>query len=280
MARSGCKESLRDILQEYCYDFSKAISYSIDGNGQEKDMADVGKNIRKIRKEKNLTQDEMAERLYCTRQTISNYENGKSEPDIDLLIEIAGVLEVEVNDLIYGFKKKENRRKQKVVSVIVLASAIIMLIVIAILEPVTEHYTWKRLILAPGFLLNMTFRPIALALLGWGTVETVTELFEIPMEKVKYKKIACVAYYILLFGLSALALITLWMGADMAWEWYMFEQIMKVQNSFSSSDISHLIPEALRKVVLYTCVIVNGTGVGCYPFLGAALAACQKMKNE
>ena len=63
MARSGCKESLRDILQEYCYDFSKEISYSINGNGQEKDMADVGKNIRKIRKEKNHTQDEMAERL-------------------------------------------------------------------------------------------------------------------------------------------------------------------------------------------------------------------------
>ncbi|MBD5516879.1 MAG: helix-turn-helix transcriptional regulator [Lachnospiraceae bacterium] len=271
---------MRDILQEYCYDFSKAISYSINGGGQEKDMADVGKNIRKIRKEKNLTQDELAEHLHCTRQTVSNYENGKSEPGIDLLIEIAGVLEVEVNDLIYGFKKKENRRKQKVVSAIVLASAIIMLIVIARLKPVADYYAWQRLILAPGFLLNMTFRPIALALLGWGTVETVTELFEIPMEKVKYKKISCVAYYILLLCLLVLTFITLWMGADLAWEWYMFEQTMKVQDSFSSSDIPHLIPEALRKVVLYTCVIVNGTGVGCYPFLGAALAACRKMKNE
>lgn len=243
-------------------------------------MADVGKNIRKIRKEKNLTQDELAERLHCTRQTVSNYENGKSEPGIDLLIEIAGVLEVEVSDLIYGLKQKENRRKQKVVSVIVLASAIIMLIVIALLEPAAEHYTQRSLILAPGFLLNMTFRPIALTLLGLGIVETVTELFEIPIEKVKYKKIARVAYYILLLCLLALVLITLWMGADMAWEWYMFEQIMKVQDSYSSSDIPHLIPEAFQKVVLYTCVIVNGTGVGCYPFLGAALAVCRKMKNE
>ncbi len=243
-------------------------------------MADVGKNIRKIRKEKNLTQDELAERLHCTRQTISNYENGKSEPGIDLLVEIAGVLEVKVNDLIYGLKKKENRRKQKVVSVIVLVSAIIMLIVIALLEPAAKRYAQTRFILAPGFLLNMTFRPIALALLGWEFVETVMELFEIPMEKVKYKKIACVAYYILLLCLLALTLITLWMGADMAWEWYMSVQIMKVQDSWSSSDIPHLIPEALRKVVLYTCVIVNGTGVGCYPFLGAALAVCRKMKKE
>ena len=45
-------------------------------------MAEVGKNIKKIRKEKNLTQDDLAERLYCTRQTISNYENGKSEPNM------------------------------------------------------------------------------------------------------------------------------------------------------------------------------------------------------
>lgn len=242
-------------------------------------MADVGKNIKKIRKEKNLTQDDLAERLHCTRQTISNYENGKSEPNIELLIEIAGVLDVEVNDLIYGLKKKENRRKQKVVSVIILAAAIIMLIVIALLAPAAKRYAWTQFILAPEFLLNMTFRPIALTLLGFGIVETFTELFEIPMEKVKYKKITRVAYYILLFGLSALALITFWMGADMAWEWYMFEQTMKVQDSFSSSDIPHLIPEAFRKVVLYTCVIVNGAGVWCYPFLGAALAACRKMKR-
>ncbi len=76
-------------------------------------MAEVGKNIKKIRKERNLTQDDLAERLHCTRQTISNYENGKSEPNIALLVEIANVLEVEVNDLIYGPKKKENRKRQK-----------------------------------------------------------------------------------------------------------------------------------------------------------------------
>lgn len=95
-------------------------------------MADVGKNIKKIRKEKNLTQDELAERLHCTRQTVSNYENGKSEPGIDLLIEIASVLGVEINDLIYGLKKKEDRHKQKVTAVIILAAAVIMLIVTAL----------------------------------------------------------------------------------------------------------------------------------------------------
>lgn len=235
-------------------------------------MADVGKNIKKIRKEKNLTQDELAERLHCTRQTISNYENGKSEPGIDLLIEIAGVLGVEINDLIYGFKKKENRRKQKAAAVMVLAVAIIMLIVIALLAPAAERYAKTEFVLAPQFLLKMTFRPIALALLGWGIVETVVELYEIPMDKVKDKRTVRTAYYILLICMSVLALITLWMGADMAWVWYLHEQ--------AASDISHLIPDVFWKVILYTCTIINGSWVGCYPFLGAVLAACRKMKKE
>lgn len=51
--------------------------------------------------------------MYCTRQTISNYENGKSEPNIALLVEIAKVLEVEVNDLIYGTKRRRTEEGRK-----------------------------------------------------------------------------------------------------------------------------------------------------------------------
>ena len=46
------------------------------------DMQKIGSFLAELRKEKNLTQDDLAERLYCTRQTISNYENGKSEPNM------------------------------------------------------------------------------------------------------------------------------------------------------------------------------------------------------
>ena len=38
---------------------------------------EIGKSIAKIRKERNLTQDDLAEKYYVTRQTISNWENGK-----------------------------------------------------------------------------------------------------------------------------------------------------------------------------------------------------------
>ena len=45
-------------------------------------MRDIGKNIRQLRTAKNMTQDELAEKLFVTRQTVSNYEPGKSRPDV------------------------------------------------------------------------------------------------------------------------------------------------------------------------------------------------------
>ena len=42
-------------------------------------MRDIGKNIRDLRKRQNMTQDELAARLFVTRQTVSNYENGVSQ---------------------------------------------------------------------------------------------------------------------------------------------------------------------------------------------------------
>ncbi|MDE6845477.1 MAG: helix-turn-helix domain-containing protein [Lachnospiraceae bacterium] len=241
-------------------------------------MADVGKNIKKIRKEKNFTQEDLAERLHCTRQTISNYENGKSAPDIELLIEIAGVLDVEVNDLIYGLKKKENRRKQKAAAVIILVTAIVMLAVIALLMPAAKN-AQKIFNMYPNFLLRVTFRPIALTLFGWGLVETLIELFEIPMEKVMYKKFARFAYYVLLVCMSVLIFVTLWMGVEMVCEWYMSDKIMKVQDSFSSSDIPHLIPGALEKAVLNIYIFGNGAETWYCPLLGVAFAVCRKIKN-
>ena len=40
-------------------------------------MRDIGKNIRDLRIRSNMTQDELAQKLFVTRQTVSNYETGK-----------------------------------------------------------------------------------------------------------------------------------------------------------------------------------------------------------
>lgn len=72
----------------------------------------VGKNIKRYREEKNITQEALAETLCVTRQAVSNWECGKAEPDIETLQRIATVLDVTVEELIYG----EHRRAEVVVT--------------------------------------------------------------------------------------------------------------------------------------------------------------------
>ena len=45
-------------------------------------MREIGKNIRDLRQRCQLTQEELAQKLHVTRQTVSNYEMGKSRPDV------------------------------------------------------------------------------------------------------------------------------------------------------------------------------------------------------
>ena len=62
----------------------------------------VGLHIAAARKRAGLTQEELAERLHVTRQTISNYESMRSQPDIQMLAQLAKCLQVPVEELIYG----------------------------------------------------------------------------------------------------------------------------------------------------------------------------------
>ena len=56
----------------------------------------IGSNIKKLRTGQGLTQDQLAERLFVTRQTVSNWERGASQPDLEQLEAIAAALGVEV----------------------------------------------------------------------------------------------------------------------------------------------------------------------------------------
>ncbi len=80
-------------------------------------MSKVSKNLKKIRIQNNLTQDALAEKIHVTRQAISNWENDKTKPDIESLEMLAEVLEVDIEELIYGEKKSviisQDKTKQK-----------------------------------------------------------------------------------------------------------------------------------------------------------------------
>ena len=68
----------------------------------------IEKNIKKYREQKNISQDELAEKLNVTRQAVSNWERCKTQPDIDTLHKIADILEISIDELIYGNKRTNN----------------------------------------------------------------------------------------------------------------------------------------------------------------------------
>ena len=64
-------------------------------------MSDVALNLKLKRRQSGLSQQELAQKLNVTRQTISAWENGKAYPDIEMLILVAKHLNTDANSLIY-----------------------------------------------------------------------------------------------------------------------------------------------------------------------------------
>ncbi|MDD7732128.1 MAG: helix-turn-helix transcriptional regulator [Firmicutes bacterium] len=60
----------------------------------------LSENIKRIRKEKGLSQEELAGKVYVVRQTISKWEQGLSVPDSEMLIAISKALETPVSSLL------------------------------------------------------------------------------------------------------------------------------------------------------------------------------------
>ncbi|MBO4471188.1 MAG: helix-turn-helix transcriptional regulator [Clostridia bacterium] len=63
---------------------------------------ELGKRLKEYRSQSGMTQDELAERLYVTRQTISNWENDKSYPDIHSLLMLGELFNVSLDTLVKG----------------------------------------------------------------------------------------------------------------------------------------------------------------------------------
>ena len=73
-------------------------------------MRDIGANIRRARTRRHLTQDDLAQTVHTTRQTISNYETGRSRPDVETLQRLADALGVELTALLDGEPSADARR--------------------------------------------------------------------------------------------------------------------------------------------------------------------------
>lgn len=63
---------------------------------------ELGKQIKTHRQEEHLSQEELANRVYVSRQTISNWENDKSYPDVNSLVLLSEIFQISLDNLIKG----------------------------------------------------------------------------------------------------------------------------------------------------------------------------------
>ncbi len=111
----------------------------------------LGENIKTLRKNKGLTQEELAARLNVVRQTVSKWEKGFSVPDADILQRIAEILEVDVKLLLgsdieleadsnsisdqlsrlneqLAVKNRRSRKIRKIVGIVLIIVAILVIL--------------------------------------------------------------------------------------------------------------------------------------------------------
>lgn len=200
-------------------------------------MSKVGRNIRQLRTEKGLTQEQLAQQLHLTRQAVSSYETGRSSPDIDLLPEIARLLDTDVNTLIYGPspKPRDSRREWLVMTGLLL-----------LCYPLKVCYTgWaadyirRFLLVWPQFL---WFSLLPLFYLGVGRFVMVTLNLLFPRVKPLHSRRAfqvkvCILGLLCLWLCCGLALTA--QNAYMGWQAH---QAQLAEQAFSSEQARPLWP--------------------------------------
>ena len=131
---------------------------------------ELNEQIKKYRTEMNLSQEELAEKIYVTRQSISNWENGKNYPDIHSLLLLSSLFGISLDQLVKGdieimkeeIKKEEiakMNRYGKIYTIMLIATAI----------SAVPLFMWLGV----------------WALIPWGIIWAISMYFAYKVEKVK-----------------------------------------------------------------------------------------------
>ncbi|MDD6038756.1 MAG: helix-turn-helix transcriptional regulator [bacterium] len=73
----------------------------------------IGLFLKELRKEKGLTQEQLAERFQVSDRTVSRWENGRNMPDLSLLVEMADFYDVDIRELIDGERKSGKMNQEE-----------------------------------------------------------------------------------------------------------------------------------------------------------------------
>ena len=131
---------------------------------------ELGKQIKKHRVTAQLSQEELAERIYVSRQTISNWENDKSYPDVNSLVLLSETFQVSLDNLIKGDIDimKEVIQREEVVKMKHYGAVYTILLTAVVISAV------------PLFMWLDTW-----AFIPWGIILAAAMFFAFKVEKVK-----------------------------------------------------------------------------------------------
>ena len=107
------------------------------------DQERIGKFIKKIREDNNLTQKDFADRLGVTFQAVSKWENGKNVPDIAILKQISEDFNVDISEILNG--EKSTKKTNYLYPIVLVIILIILLGVGAIIYNKNDDYEFKTI---------------------------------------------------------------------------------------------------------------------------------------
>ena len=131
------------------------------------DQVKIGQFIKAMRKEKDLTQREVAEKLNISEKTVSKWETGNGLPEVGLMLPLCKLLEISVNELLSGarldeklyFEKAEQNimsliqekaeAKKKIIIAVIIASITLLAgLTLLLLADLLEMELWLRIVLS------------------------------------------------------------------------------------------------------------------------------------
>lgn len=131
---------------------------------------ELGKQIKKHRQEVQLSQEELADRVYVSRQTISNWENDKSYPDVNSLVLLSEIFQISLDNLIKGDIEvmKDVIQKEEIVKMNRYGKIYTIMLIVTVVSAV-PLFVWLGV----------------WAFIPWGIIWALSMYFAVQVEKVK-----------------------------------------------------------------------------------------------
>uniref|UniRef100_UPI00402938E6 helix-turn-helix domain-containing protein n=1 Tax=Coprococcus sp. TaxID=2049024 RepID=UPI00402938E6 len=131
---------------------------------------ELGKQIKKHRQEVQFSQEKLADRVYVSRQTISNWENDKSYPDVNSLVLLSEIFQISLDNLIKGDIEvmKDVIQKEEIVKMNRYGKIYTIMLIVTVVSAV-PLFMWLGV----------------WAFIPWGIIWALSMYFAFQVEKVK-----------------------------------------------------------------------------------------------